>query len=97
MLEQNYPNPFRTATFIKYTVPSESNDGFDQHLVKLRVMDALGTQVALLVNGYQHPGSYEIRFDAQSVKDFQDLPVGVYYYKLTIDHLVFTNKMILLK
>ena len=54
VLEQNYPNPFNPATTIKYQL---GNDGF----VSLKVFNALGEEVAELVNQFQKAGSY--RFD----------------------------------
>ncbi len=69
-LEQNYPNPFNPATTIKYQL---GNDSF----VNLKVFNALGEEVAELVNKFQKAGNHQLTFNAES------LPSGMYVYKLT--------------
>ncbi|MGE5350654.1 MAG: fibronectin type III domain-containing protein [Acidobacteriota bacterium] len=68
-LFQNYPNPFNPSTKINYAIPFESN-------VKLTVYNSLGKVVRELVNGVQHQGVYEVRFDAY------ELPSGLYFYAI---------------
>ncbi|MDO8550326.1 MAG: T9SS type A sorting domain-containing protein [Ignavibacteria bacterium] len=68
-LYQNYPNPFNPTTSIKYSVPV---DGF----VMLRVYNAIGEEIAELVNGEVMAGTYEINFDASALSS------GIYFYKL---------------
>jgi len=67
-LQQNYPNPFNPSTRISYTVPSES-------LVRMRVFDVIGRQIAELYNGLRQAGSYEAQWHA-------DAPGGVYFYRI---------------
>jgi hypothetical protein len=83
-LEQNYPNPFNPATKISYSVASGVH-------VSLKVYDALGQEVAELVNDYRRAGNYEQSFDALSLSS------GVYYYTLTAGNFTSTKKMILMK
>ena len=45
--------------------------------VRLTVYDALGREVAALVNEELKPGSYEVEFDGSNY------PSGVYFYRLT--------------
>ena len=59
--------------------------------VSLKVYDALGKQVAALVNQKQNAGNYNINFDGSN------LPSGIYYYKLSAGNYSDTKKMILLK
>jgi len=84
-LEQNYPNPFNPSTIIMYSITST------QYIV-LKVYDALGKEVAALVNEHKNPGSYEVEFDGS------DLSSGIYFYTLQIDgKIIETKSMVLLK
>ena len=79
---QNYPNPFRESTVIRYSLPQTMQ-------VRLTVFDVLGRTVATLVDRQQAAGVYEAPFEAGS------LPTGVYIYRLELDHLRFTRRMLL--
>ena len=79
---QNYPNPFSVSTTIRYSLPQPMR-------VRLQVFDVLGRTVATLVDEQQQGGIYEIPFEASA------LPGGVYFYRIEMDHLHFTKKMIL--
>ncbi|HEX2960940.1 MAG TPA: T9SS type A sorting domain-containing protein, partial [Ignavibacteriales bacterium] len=68
-LFQNYPNPFNPSTKINYAIPFESS-------VKLTVYNSLGKVIRELVNGVQHQGVYEVRFEAG------ELPSGLYFYAI---------------
>ena len=63
--------------------------------VTLKVYDALGREVATLVNKKQMPGKYSVQFNAASA--FGGLPSGVYLYVLRAGNFVQTRKMILIK
>lgn len=92
-LMQNYPNPFNPVTKIKFTVPIAGNS--ESSIVKLKVYDFLGKEVAVLVNEYKAPGIYEIAFDAQSIG--AKLASGVYFYSLRAGYYYSVKKMILLQ
>ncbi len=83
-LTQNYPNPFNPSTIIKYSIPKQS-------LVKLKIYDILGREVATLVNKEQQPGNYNIEFNASNLSS------GIYFYLLQAGSFVTTKKMILLR
>jgi photosystem II stability/assembly factor-like uncharacterized protein len=83
-LEQNYPNPFNPSTNIKYQIPI---GGF----VTLKIYDALGNEIATLVNIEKPAGNYEVQFDAS------EIPSGVYFYTIKAGNFVETKKMILLR
>ena len=83
-LDQNYPNPFNSTTVIKYSIPKE---GF----VTLKVYNILGEEEHIPVNEVKKTGTYEIIFNSN------ELPSGIYFYKLTSEEFSKTKKMILLK
>jgi hypothetical protein len=57
----------------------------------LRIFNAIGEQIASLVNEYKTTGTYEVSWNAK------DLPSGIYFYQLRTEGFVQTKKMILLK
>jgi hypothetical protein len=59
--------------------------------VSLKVFDALGREVAVLVNERKAAGSYEVNFDAAV------LASGVYIYRPQAGDFVGTRKMVLTK
>ncbi len=81
---QNYPNPFNPTTSIQYAIGS-------QQFVSLKVYDVLGNEVATLVNEEKPAGSFEVSWNADN------LPSGIYFYKLQAGSFTETKKMILLK
>lgn len=83
-LYNNYPNPFNPSTKINWDLPFS---GF----VKLKIYNALGTEVETLVSEKQNAGSYSVDFNAAS------LPSGIYFYKLVTEKFSETKKMILVK
>lgn len=83
-LNQNYPNPFNPVTNIKFSVPKAGN-------VRLVVFDALGREVAELVNQNLKAGTFNYDFDASQ------LSTGVYFYRLTGDGFSEIKKMMLIK
>ncbi|MCB0727481.1 MAG: T9SS type A sorting domain-containing protein [Ignavibacteriae bacterium] len=85
-LSQNYPNPFNPSTNLEFGI---SELGF----VSLKVYDALGKEVATIVNEVLSPGNYNYQF---STVNYQ-LPSGVYFYKLESGGFVETKRMVLLK
>ncbi len=83
-LSQNYPNPFNPATTINYSLPVASN-------ISIAVYNMNGELVTTLVNGYKEAGNHTVEFNAEN------LPSGVYVYRLTAGSFTLTRKMNLLK
>ena len=68
ILEQNYPNPFNPSTTISYSFPKSAT-------VSLRIFNALGQEVAQLVNERKEAGYYHVTWNAT-------VPSGIYFYRL---------------
>jgi len=83
-LHQNYPNPFNPTTNLEFEI---SELGF----VSLKIYNALGVEVAVLVNEIKPAGYYSFQFDGAN------LPSGIYYYRLESGDFSQVKKMTLLK
>ncbi|HDZ58809.1 MAG TPA: T9SS type A sorting domain-containing protein [Ignavibacteriales bacterium] len=83
-LNQNYPNPFNPSTRIRFSIPVQSK-------VVLRLYNTIGEELRVLVNEEKEAGAYEVEFNANN------LPSGVYFYRLRAGNFVKTKKMILLR
>jgi parallel beta-helix repeat protein len=94
-LEQNYPNPFNPSTKIKFTIPNYTDFGKTE-FVTLKIYDALGMEVATLINKELQSGSYEVVFNLNTPGNSY-LPSGIYFYTLRVKGFVQSKKMILLK
>ncbi len=91
-LSQNYPNPFNPTTMIMYVIArSGATRQSVDLLVQLKVYDALGREVATLVNKKQAAGKYSVQFDASKLSS------GIYYYTLQAGEFTVTKKMVLIK
>ena len=56
-LSQNYPNPFKDKTLIKYCVAYKTR-------VKLTVLNAEGEEIEKLIDEEKKPGTYEVEFQS---------------------------------
>lgn len=83
-LSQNYPNPFNPVTNFGFRIAEFG-------LVKLTIYDAVGKEIAIIVNEEMQPGSYSVDWDASNY------PSGVYFYKLESGSFVESKKMVLIK
>jgi len=88
-LLQNYPNPFNPSTRIEYTI---SNIDY----VSLRIYNICGEEVKTLVNEYQEPGHYIVRWDGKDAIGTK-VASGVYLYRIHLQHESDVKKMILLQ
>lgn len=87
-LGQNYPNPFKDKTVIKYCVGYKTR-------VKLTVLDAEGEVIETLVDEEQKAGTYEVVFKS-AVCSLQSATES-YYYRLEAGEYISEKKMILEK
>lgn len=84
VVEQNFPNPFASATTIRYGVPSAER-------VTVAVYDAVGRHVATLVDRDQAAGYYEADWNASAVAS------GLYVYRIQAGTNVRTLKMMVVR
>ncbi len=91
ILEQNYPNPFKQTTTIKYSLPT-GGQAMSLMSVQLKIYNILGQEIEVMVNEMQPPGKYEVEFDGSNFAN------GIYMYRLeTNGGLIATKKLLLLK
>lgn len=76
-LGQNYPNPFKEKTIIKYCVA-------DKTRVQITVYDSIGKEIEKLVDEEQQPGTYQVEFFASRCHsgESRNLVQGYYYYRM---------------
>jgi hypothetical protein len=84
ILMQNYPNPFNPSTVINYSLPRRST-------VKLVLYNILGQQVKTIVNSTQEASNYV------EIINLDNLPSGIYFYRLETSNFSLTRKMVLIK
>ncbi|MBU0692720.1 T9SS type A sorting domain-containing protein [bacterium] len=83
-LKQNYPNPFNGETRIDFSLEATAP-------AKLSVFDVLGREVKTLADGKLAAGNYSYYLHGD------DLPSGVYLYRLQAGNTVAVKKMVLLR
>jgi len=83
-LQQNYPNPFNPSTTIRFSLNRAEQ-------VTLKVYDLQGKEVATLVESNLPTGEHNVVFDADN------LPSGIYVYRLTTGIFSQARKAMLLK
>lgn len=83
-LEQNYPNPFNPSTTVSYTVNKAGEFTFE-------VYNLSGQLIEKIDLGLKQVGTYDYLFSGDN------LPSGVYTYRLTGNNQSSSKQMILLK
>jgi hypothetical protein len=79
-----YPNPFNPTTTISFSLPSRS-------FVSLKIFDALGREVSILLADELPAGTYTRQWNASTLSS------GVYFYELASGSNLMIKKMMLLK
>ncbi len=73
-LGQNFPNPFRTSTSIRFYTPGEN-------LVDISVYDMTGRRVSILTHRRYGPGWHEVLWDGAASQGCRCRP-GLYLYQM---------------
>ena len=80
----NYPNPFNPVTTIRFIIPQ-------REYVAIKIYDIMGKEVLTLLDDVLSSGEHSIIFNADQ------LPNGVYVYRLNTKSFAHQHKMLLLK
>ncbi len=88
-LMNNYPNPFKSSTTIKYDLAKSGK-------TKLEIFNVKGQLVKKLVDSDYKAGSYVIEWNGKDDKG-KSVSSGLYFYTLTSNGKSITNKMLMLK
>jgi hypothetical protein len=88
-LQQNFPNPFNASTRIDYSLAAS---GF----VSLEIYNILGQKVRTLVWQSQTPGAKSAYWDGTN-NSGDDIPTGMYFYRLQTSTKSLTKKMTLIR
>jgi len=83
-LEQNFPNPFNPSTTIRFQVKEQGH-------VKLIMFNAAGKEVMTVVDEKLIAGTHHVKVNAQN------LPSGVYFYKMSVNNFSKIKKMLFIK
>ncbi len=88
-LDANYPNPFNSQTFIRYSIPTQST-------VTVLIYNLLGEKVRTLYQGVAAPGEYQILWDGLDDNN-RSVSTGIYFCQLKSNNSIITRKMLYLK
>lgn len=79
---QNYPNPSNSETSVSYTLENES-------FIKISLLDNLGKNIKILVEGVTKSGNYQHQLQTEN------LASGMYFLQLQSPRGVLTNKLLI--
>jgi hypothetical protein len=83
-LKAAYPNPFNPSTNLTFEMQADG-------VADLRIYDLRGAEVAVINNSHLDAGQHTFTFDAS------DLAAGVYVARLTVNGVILTQNVTLLK
>jgi hypothetical protein len=89
-LSQNYPNPFKEKTSIKYCVAYKTR-------VQITVHNSKGEVIEKLVDEEKKPGTYEVEFFECHSRESRNLLDEYYFYRLEAGEFKSEKKMLLIK
>ncbi len=89
ILQQNYPNPFNPQTHIRFVAPQSG------HAV-LQIFNTRGQLISTLLNEFIPAGEHRVTWDGVNAEGKSPVS-GIYLYRLSINGLVETRQMLLLK
>ena len=84
----NYPNPFRAATNISFSLPKAEH-------VSIEIYDTLGRRIADVHDGLLNAGEHNIPWRVAS--NARTYPSGLYFYRITAGEEIVSGSMTLLR
>ena len=88
-LSQNYPNPFNPETMIQYDLPHSTH-------VTLDIVNLKGEKMMTLIDEEKQAGHHSVYWNGKDQNN-QNLPSGLYVYRLQAGNYMDAKKMILVK
>jgi glucuronoarabinoxylan endo-1,4-beta-xylanase len=85
-LDQNYPNPFSSATAISYELNTQTD-------VLITIYDILGREVKIFTLGFQSGGARGVVWDGKN-NSGENVAPGVYFYRLKAKGEIQVKKML---
>ncbi|MFH1313054.1 MAG: GEVED domain-containing protein [Candidatus Eisenbacteria bacterium] len=89
-LGQNAPNPFASATTLRYALPPGGGH------VKLEIYTVTGQLVTTLVDQVQEGGPHSVSWSGTDRRG-RNMAAGIYFQRLTLDSQVATGKVMLVR
>jgi len=91
-LSQNAPNPFNASTTISFAIPADVS----ATTATLRIYDAAGRRVRILVEGEVQPGHHEVVWNGRD-DDGRRVASGVFFFRLRTGEFSEVRRMVLLQ
>ncbi|MBI4726624.1 Ig-like domain-containing protein [candidate division TA06 bacterium] len=88
-MAQNYPNPFKHLTTIKYQILNPGQ-------VSLKVYNIIGQEVKILVDKTQEAGFYDASWDGRDSQGHL-VAAGIYYYRLSVGQSSSCRKLVFIR
>lgn len=89
-LNQNFPNPFNATTKISFSLPLPS-------VVSLDIYNILGQKIKTLAyDQILQTGNHYFTWDGTNEKN-REVATGIYFYRLRVNNITMTHKMVLIK
>jgi len=83
-LYQNHPNPFNQTTIIKFKL-------LESEIVKIEILNLLGQKIETIIDKQMPEGTHEVEFCVNN------LPCGIYYYRISAAKHHQIKKMMVIK
>ena len=81
LVAQNWPNPFRHSTVIRYTIPLMNLSTGTDYPVTVKMYNLSNQLIRTLVDEYQRAGSHAVSWDGTDHSG-KRVPSGIYLYKI---------------